>query len=226
MKRTLWFWLYFIAAILLAVYFATRVIMTFMGRSPVAMVRTLSVTADSDTGDLTSIVAAAGIAPGTRSYSINLDLVNSRILQTPGVRESAVRRLPNGNLAIKLRLYRAVAAWTDGAHYYPISADGTIVKNPSESRGPDAVVFRGTVPNDISEITKAATNLISELNYLEWIDNRRWNLVTKDGITVMLPEKNPINAIGNLIVLNKQHNILSKKIKTLDMRDDARILVK
>ena len=226
MKRNLWFWLYFVAAILLAIYFATRIIMTFMGRSPVSMVHRLSISADTNTKDLSSVVSAAGIAPGTRSYSINLDLVNSRIAQTPGVRESAVRRMPNGNLAIQIRLYRAVATWTDGTYFYPISADGTVVKNPSESRRPDAVVFRGPVPNDISEITKAATNLISDLDYLEWIDGRRWNLVTTGGITVMLPEKDPIAAIGNMVALNNKNNILSKKIKTLDMRDDARILVK
>lgn len=227
MKRNLWFWLYFIATILLAVYFAVRIIMTFMTHTPISTVRTLSISADTDTKDLSAIAGATGIAPGTRSYSINLKLVNNeRIAQIPDVRESAVRRLPNGNLAIQLRMYRAVATWTDGKYYYPISADGTIVKNPSETRGPDAVVFRGNVPNDIADITKVATNLISELDYLEWIDSRRWNLVTKNGITVMLPEKAPVDAIGNLIVLNNQHNVLSKKIKVIDMRDDARVLVK
>lgn len=226
MKRNLWFWLYFIGAVLLAIYFATRIIMTFMGRAPISMVRNLSISADTNNKDLSAIVNAVGIAPGTRSYSVNLDLVNSRIAQTPGVRQSAIRRLPNGNLAIQVRLYRAVAAWTDGTYYYPISADGTIVKNPSESRGPDALVFRGKVPNDIAEITKAATNLIGELDYIEWIDNRRWNLVTKGGITVLLPEQNPVAAIGNLVVMNNKNGILSKKIKILDMRDDARILVK
>lgn len=226
MKRNIWFWLYFVAAILLAIYFTTRIIMTFMGHTPVSMVRRLSISADTPDKDLSAVRDIIGIPSGTRTYSVTLDLVNSRIASVPGVRESAVRRLPNGNLAIKLRLYRAVATWTDGTHYYPISADGTIVKNPSESRGPDAVVFRGAVPNDISEITKAANNIIADLDYLEWIDGRRWNLVTKGGITVMLPEKDPITAIGNLLTLNKQHNILSKNIKTIDMRNDARILVK
>lgn len=226
MRRNLWFWMYFIAAILLAIYFSVRIIMAFVGHGPISMVRGLSVSADTPNKDLTSVISAIGISPGTRTYSINLGLVNTRIAQTPGVKQSAVRRLPNGNLSIQLRLYRAVAAWTDGSFYYPISADGTIVKNPSETRGPDTVVFRGTVPNDISNITKSATNLIEDLDYLEWVDNRRWNLVTNGGITVMLPEKDPVAAMGNLVMLNNKHKILSKKIKTLDMRDNARILVK
>ena len=226
MKRNLWFWLYFIAAILLAIYFATRIIMTFMGYGPISTVRNISVSADTKNKDLTAMVAAAGIAPGTHTYSVNLELINERLLNTPGVRESSVRRMPNGNLSVRVHLYRAVAGWTDGTYYYPLSADGTVVNSPSEEKKPGVVMFRGTLPNDISDITKAATNLIGELDYMEWIDNHRWNLVTKDEITVMLPEENPTGAIASLVVLNDKHNILSKNIKTIDMRDSARILVK
>jgi cell division protein FtsQ len=226
MKRNLWFWLYFVAAILLAIYFSVRIIMTFMGYGQIASVRNISIYADANNKDLTPMVAAAGIAPGTRSYSVNLELVNERLLQLPGVRESAVRRLPNGNLSVQLHLYRAVARWTDGIYYYPLSADGTVVKKPSEENTPGTVLFRGPVPNDISDITKAATNIIDNLEYLEWIDNRRWNIITKHGITVMLPEDDPIAAIGTLVTMDKNNNILSKNIKILDMRDTARILVK
>ncbi|MBQ6027078.1 MAG: cell division protein FtsQ/DivIB [Alphaproteobacteria bacterium] len=226
MKRNLWFWMYFIAAILLSIYFAARIIMAHMGYGPTAMIQHISISADTNDKDLTPIIAAAGIAPGTHSRAINLELVNERIAQTPGVRKSTVRRLSNGNLAIRVKLYTAVAEWTDGTFYYPISADGTIVKKPSETRGIGTIVFRGNVPNEIGEITKAAHNLVGNLDYLEWIDGRRWNLVTLGGITIMLPENDPIAAIGNIVVLDKKHNILSKDIKIIDMRDDTRILVK
>lgn len=218
--------MYFIAAILLSIYFAARIIMAHMGYGPTAMIQHISISADTNDKDLTPIIAAAGIAPGTHSRAINLELVNERIAQTPGVRKSTVRRLSNGNLAIRVKLYTAVAEWTDGTFYYPISADGTIVKKPSETRGIGTIVFRGNVPNEIGEITKAAHNLVGNLDYLEWIDGRRWNLVTLGGITIMLPENDPIAAIGNIVVLDKKHNILSKDIKVIDMRDDARILVK
>ena len=226
MKRNLWFWLYFIAAILLAIYFSTRVIMTFMGYGPISTVRNISVSADTDNKDLTSMVAATGISSGTRAYSVNLELINERLMHTPGVRESAVRRMANGNISVKLHMYRAVAGWTDGTYYYPLSADGTVVNNPYEERKPGVVMFRGPLPDDISDITKAATNIIGDLDYMEWIDNRRWNIMTNDGIMVMLPEEEPVAAIASLVVLNNKHNILSKNIKTIDMRDSARILVK
>lgn len=61
---------------------------------------------------------------------------------------------------------------------------------------------------------------------MEWIEGRRWNLVTMGGITVMLPEENPVQAISTLISLNQNHGLLGKQLKVIDMRDNTRILVK
>jgi cell division protein FtsQ len=107
-----------------------------------------------------------------------------------------------------------------------LSADGTIVNKPTDVRDASHVVFRGKIPNDITQITNAAHNLVGDLDYMEWIENRRWNMYTNGGITIMLPEENPLAAIGTLISLNTNHNILDKDIKLIDMRDSARILVK
>lgn len=226
MKRSIWFWLYFIIAIILAVYFATRIVMISTGRSELSYVRRISLSTDTPNKDLSQIVTAAAVAPGTRASGQTLTNINSRIMATPGVKNSATRRLPDGNLSIHVELYQAVAQWTDGQQYYPLAADGTIVNRPTTTRSPNTIVFRGDVPDDISEITHTAQSISSNLDYLEFIENRRWNLHTTDGITVMLPEQNPSSAITSLIVLNKNHQILSKDIDVIDMRDDARILVK
>lgn len=226
MKRSIWFWLYFIVAIGLAIYFATRIIMVISGYGVNSYVRNISISTDSKNKDLNAIATAAAIAPATNSYTIDLQQVKDRIRAVPGVKEAAIRRKPDGNLSIKVQLYEAIALWTDGENYFPISADGTIVNKPRQERDENSVVFRGPVPNDISEITKAAHNLLSDLDYMEWIEGRRWNLHTSGDITVLLPEKNPADAIGSLIVLNKNHKILSKKLTTIDMRDSSRILVK
>lgn len=226
MKRSIWFWLYFITAIVLAVYIATRVIMVCTGRSNLSYIRNMTITADIPNKDLSPVAAAAAVAPGTHSYGKVLEEINNRIMATPGIKNAATRRLPSGNISIHVQLYQAVAQWTDGTYYYPLSADGTIVNKPAETRNTNTVVFRGRVPDDISEITNSAHNLISDLDYLELIEDRRWNLHTTGGITIMLPEKSPEAAINSLMILNKNHQILSKDIKVIDMRDDARVLIK
>ena len=200
--------------------------MTTTGHGDLARVRNISISADKNDKDLSALATAASIAPGTRSYSVNLENMNARIASTPGVKESAVRRMPNGNLVVRVSMHTAVALWTNGEHYYPLSADGTIVNRPTDTRDDAHVVFRGPVPKDITEITNAAHNLVGILDYIEWIENRRWNLYTTGGITIMLPEHDPIIAIGTLINLNNNHKILARDIHVIDMRDHARILIK
>lgn len=226
MKRTIFFWISFVVAIILAVYFSTRIIMTGLGHTRMSVVHNISITTDEHDKDLSAIATAAAVAPGTRTYSLNLDAMHARISAVPGVKAAAVRRMPNGNIKIMVKMHHAVALWTDGEAFYPLSADGTIVKKPSDTRDASAVVFRGDLPSDITIITNAAHNLTGMLDYLEWIENRRWNLITTGGITVMLPEDDPASAISSLVVLNNQHQILSKDIQLIDMRDSTRILVK
>lgn len=225
MKRSIWFWICFVVAIIMAVYFSTRIIMVGMGRGKLAQVQNISIVTDSRDADMDAMRAAAG-GLVRNSYKVDLDALNARIAAVPGVKKSAVRRLPNGNLAVRADMYRAVAQWSDGENFFPLSADGTIVNSPSQTRDIGAVVFVGTLPDDISEITTAARNMVADVAYLEWIENRRWNIVTMGGITVMLPENNPVQAISTLISLNQNHGIFGKKLTVIDMRDDARILVK
>lgn len=225
MKRSIWFWLCFIVVIILSIYFSTRIIMTGIGHGNISRVRGISISADQRDKDLSAIKHAANIAPGTRSYSVNLENMNERISNVPGVKKSAVRRLANGNISVRVSLYTAIALWTDGENFFPLSADGTIVNSPTDIRDDGHVVFRGPVPSDISEITNIAHNLVGKLDYLEWIENRRWNLHTFSGTTIMLPEHDPISAINTLISLNSTHNILNKDINIIDMRDTARILI-
>ncbi len=200
--------------------------MTAMGYGRISQVHRVSISADAKNKDLAAIAAAAGIAPGTHSYAIDLTELNNRIAAVPGVRNAATRRRPDGNLVIKVELYHAVALWTDGTGFYPLSADGTIVNRPSDVRAPGTILFQGALPNDIDKITRAAQSLAGDVDYLEWIENRRWNLHTTGGITVMLPEHDPFSAIGTLVVMNQNHQILNRNISMLDMRDNARILVK
>lgn len=226
MKKSLWFWLSFVVAIILAVYFSVRIIMTGLGHGNAAFVHNISISTNQNDKDLSALAAAATVMPNTRAYSIDLDAMNARVSAVPGVKKSAVRRLPNGNISVRANMYQAVALWSDGQNFFPLSADGTIVNKPTDVRDLSHVVFRGPVPKDIAEITDAAHNLVGQLDYMEWIESRRWNLYTNNGITVLLPEQNPVAAIGALVTLNNNHKILNKDIKVIDMRDDARILVK
>jgi cell division protein FtsQ len=190
MKKTILFWLMFVFAVILAIYFAVRII-------------TVSMSPQADLNALAAQIAAR-----------------------PDLRFAAVRRLPNGKIATRAQRHKTIAHWTDGTNYYPLTADGVIVNSPNPDRPDASVVFRGRVPDDISEITDIARDFAAQTLHLEWIEDRRWNMTTTTGAVVMLPEGDMESAFETLAELNESHTILGKNIKTLDMRDSARILVK
>ncbi len=226
MKKTLLFWLCFIVSILFAIYFSTRIITGYMGRGPISYVKHITVIKDNNQDfDIESVKMAIGVNSNTPIRNIDLHQINNRITNIPGIKNASVRRMPNGNLIIKIQPHNVVAMWSDGAYYYPLSDDGTKIETPMSEREPNTIVFRGETPENLTEIINAVAQLSDYIDYMERIESRRWNIHTKSGTTIYLPEDDDIAAINKLARLNQTHKILSRKISVIDMRDDKRILI-
>ena len=226
MKKSLLFWLYFLLSIVLATYFATRIITCYLGRGPVSHVKHIEITSDKKDVDLEPVGIAVGIHHGTTLRSLDLYQINSRVMGVPGIKNAATRRLPNGNLIIKTQQHNAVAMWTDGAMYYPLADDGTIINTPFETPEEGTIVFSGERPDNLTDIISGVSVISEYIDYMNMVESRRWNIHTKNGTVIYLPEDNPISAINKISSLNQTHKILSRSIEIIDMRDNSRILIK
>lgn len=226
MKKSIFFWLYFVASIVLAVYFSTRIITSIMGRGPISYVKHISVTSDSKDANLEPVIVSIGITSGTNIKSVDLYQINNRIIKTPGIKNASTRRLPNGDISIKTEQYKVAAQWSDGVNYYPLSTDGTKIDTPSNQRDENTIVFQGALPENLTDIINNLSGISEYIDYVNMVESRRWNIHTKNGAVIYLPENNPFVAINKISRLNETHKILSRDIEIIDMRDNARILVK
>ena len=197
-----------------------------MGRGPVSYVKHISISSNSKDADLEPIRIAIGINNGTNIKFVDLHQINNRVSKVPGIKNSSVRRLSNGDIIVKTELHKVAAQWSDGIYYYPLSVDGTKIESPTTERDENTIVFRGPVPENLTEIINGVSALSKHIDYMTMIESRRWDLHTKNGITIYLPENNPAVAISKINRLNQTHKILSRDIDVIDMRDSARILVK
>ena len=107
-----------------------------------------------------------------------------------------------------------------------MSADETKVDTSATTRDENTIVLMGMLPDDLTDIINNVSTISEYIDYMNMVENRRWDIHTKNGITIMLPENNPGFAINKIARLNQTHKLLSRQIKTIDMRDNARILVK
>ena len=225
MKKSILFWFYFVVSIILAVYFAVRIITSQMGRGPISTVQSIE-TYGTTTKDDEILKLSLGISPGTSLRSVDLHQLNYRVSGIPGVKNSAVRLLPNGHIIVKIQKHKVIATWTDGAYYYPLSADGTKIDTPTTERNDNSIVFQGNLPDNLTDIISSVSSISKYIDYVNMVESRRWNIHTKKGTTIYLPEKDPATAINKIKVLNQTHKLLSRKLDIIDMRDSARILVK
>ena len=197
-----------------------------MGRGPISTVHKVEITSDSKETDLETIKMAAGISRGISLKTLDLNQISNRIQAVAGIKQASARLLPNGNLIIKTKQHHAVAMWSDGVYFYPLSEDGTKIDTPLETHDEHTIVLRGEIPNNLQEIIDSVSILAPYIDYITLIESRRWDIHTKSGMVIYLPEDNPSVAIHKITELNKTHKLLSRDISVLDMRDDARILVK
>ncbi len=90
MKKSILFWLYFVLSIILAIYFAVRIITSQMGRGPVSTVHRIE-TYGANAKDEEIIKLSLGVTPGTNLRALDLHQLNNRVSNIPGIKKSAVR---------------------------------------------------------------------------------------------------------------------------------------
>ena len=132
MKHRILFWILFVLAVIAATYLSVRISMVFMGGGNGAVVRMVSVSSENGKIDRAAIAELVGIRPGTPMFKVALHDVLARIMTAPDIDAAAVRRLSNGNITIRVRMRTAIAAWTDGEHFYPLTANGTMINRPTD----------------------------------------------------------------------------------------------
>ena len=237
MRKIIFFWIYFVLAIILAIYFASRILTNQINMGPVSVVQDTVIVGDTKNLDNNYIKSVIGITKGTKIKDIydkkkdkehdKTEKINNIALQIPWVKNASTRFLPNGVFVIKIEPYDIVATWTDGMYYYPLSAEGKKIDYPQETPIKDSIVFMGKTPNDLTEIVDiVGASLVDKVDYITMVESRRWNIYLKNGIVIYLPEKNPLNAINTIMDLDKRYKILSRDIKVIDLRNNQKILVK
>jgi len=222
MAKKFLFWLYFVLCVLCGIYITVRLIMTFTGSNPI-YTKKINIHSQNGIIDKSEILQTININQKNKAFNTDLNLILTQISKIPEIEYASVKLQPNGNLYILIRQKQAIATWYDGEKYYPITAESRLINLPSDTISENSVVFIGELPDNLTDIVKYLSNnpdLIKNISYIEWIENRRWNLHLKNKIIVKLPEHE-----YNLAIDKLTSNLIGKKLSVIDLRDHARILI-
>jgi cell division protein FtsQ len=176
------------------------------------------------------ILGLAGITG--RSSLLFLDAAQTRIrlLTNPWIVDAAVLKLYPGRLRIEIKERQAFALWQKDGRLALIAADGTVLESyvPQRFAALPRVIGNGAehAAQDFLGLLKRYPAIAQAVEASVLVAERRWNLHLKDGVEVLLPEREPAQALTTLVELAQTKKLLSRDIVTVDLRLPDRVTVR
>jgi cell division protein FtsQ len=175
------------------------------------------------------LLTALGIRPG--GSLIGFDTANAKALleNLDWVSTATVQRSFPNQLEISVVERVPFAVWQRAGSYYVIDRSGSAMSNVAPGKLPALPLVTGEGAQfEVAELVnqlEVSPDLSSNMSGAARVGQRRWNLYLDNGITILLPEKNVTEALARLAALESSQHLLSKGVKSVDLRFSGRVIV-
>ncbi len=176
------------------------------------------------------VLAIAGITGTSSLLFLDVDRARERLKANPWIADANVLKLYPGELEIGIKEREAFALWQKDGRVQVIADDGTVLEPyvaPHLTHLP-LVVGRGaeTKAKGFLALLDRHPALRDVVHAAVLVGDRRWNLRLKNGIDVRLPETGAGPALERLVTLDRDKNLITRDIVTIDLRLSDRVTVR
>lgn len=176
------------------------------------------------------VLAALQIQRGMPVLALNPATAKERLEQIPWVQEAAVERRLPGLVHVRLVERVPMAVWQHEGRFVLIDRHGAQIEADDVGRfanlphivGDNA----GEAAGDLLRMLAAEPTLERRVVAAVRVGGRRWNLRLDSGIDVMLPADNAPAAWMQLAEIEREHAVLGRDIKAIDLRLPDRMVLK
>ncbi len=176
------------------------------------------------------ILSLAGVTGRSSLLFLDAAQTRHRLLNNPWIAQAAVLKLYPNRLRIEIKEREAFALWQKDGRVYVIAADGTVLETfvPARFATLPLVVGDGAehAARDILDLLRRYPTIAKWVDASVLVADRRWNLHLKNGLEVLLPEREPGHALALLVGLDRGKKLLSRDIVTVDLRLPDRVTVR
>ncbi|MDU6496022.1 cell division protein FtsQ/DivIB [Bradyrhizobium sp.] len=175
------------------------------------------------------VLAIGGVTGRSSLLFLDAAAVRDKLKANPWIADATVQKFFPNQLYIDIVERKAFALWQQDGRLSVIADDGAVLEpyvsrrfltlplvvgKGAESRARDFLALLARYPQ-VRAVTKAAI----------FVGERRWNLRTKDGLDIRLPENDVGNALASLSRLDQEDKLFSRDIVAIDMRLPDRLTV-
>ena len=161
------------------------------------------------------------------SFDLDLQAMRERIEELDAVARADLRIRAGGVLEIRIVERQPAAVWRVHGDLELLDAEGRrVAVLDSRLERPDLPLLVGVgaeraVPEALA-LLEAAAPVRERIRGLVRVGERRWDLVLDRDQRIMLPEREPVQALLQVMALNEAQELLARDITVVDMRIPAR----
>ncbi len=162
--------------------------------------------------------------------SLDLDAIRQRVEQVGWVKEARVVRLLPDRLVVQVIEHDRMAVWQSGGRNFVVDAKGQVIEGADAGRYPNLPLVVGAGANEtaseILPLIAERPRLQSRVEAMVRVDNRRWNLLLKDGGLIQLPATDQEAALIRLDALDQRERLLELGFARIDLRTPEELAVR
>lgn len=178
-------------------------------------------------GDLLNAVRLSRGAP---ILAFDFEAARKRIEQLPWIKTASVERMLPNTVVIRVHERKPMALWQNDGQFALIDEDGEVITRKHLERFADLFVVVGPdAPEHIGgllEILSSQPELMHRVKAAVRVGGRRWDLMLAGGIAVRLPEEGALAAWKRLARYEREHDVLARDVRVLDLRLPDRLIIR
>lgn len=188
----------------------------------------LELTGNNETSEI-DIIQALSLDGGTSLVTLDIAAARDAINALPWVEDAQLRKIYPGTLSVALQERQPFGLWQHGSSVSIIEADGSVVAPLENGKFATLPLFVGLGADTHADAVFAVASLVpriaDQIRAFVRVADRRWDLRLRNGITVSLPERGVGEALELLARLDRDHAVLSRDIRSVDLRLKDRVSV-
>ncbi len=166
---------------------------------------------------------------GTSILAYDVEAARQALKANPWIADAVVSKVYPNKLAIRIDERKPFALWQNEHGLQLIDRSGIVLAAFDGRAGQWPVVVgkgaNGEAANMISLLQKVP-DLASNTKALIRVGDRRWDIETMDGVTILLPEENPEAELVRFAELDRETELLLRDVTRIDLRFKDRMIVK
>jgi cell division protein FtsQ len=189
----------------------------------------VKVVGNKETSEI-DVLGALGLDGETSLVGLSAADAQKAVAGLPWVETVDVFKVYPNTIQISIRERTALAVWQNGDQLSVIDADGRMIVPFSGGRSASLPVVIGAGADKQAKLLltqmAAFPQIAAEVKAYQRVGDRRWDLVLKNGVSLMLPETRIDEALTDIANMDSKAGLLSRDIASVDMRLTDRVVVR